>query len=151
MFMSEILTICLQYVAPAIIAGISGYILRPKMKRQDLLSEEIEEIVAADGSKTKREKRKYKWNVYICFLFYLIQIMVNIVAHPNKEQLKVLKVFLKAMKIRFEVIKEAEVVPDHVIMGIKKSQQQAAEGKVKKYTGIKDLLRWEYHEIFLYQ
>nr|WP_162988870.1 hypothetical protein [Pedobacter schmidteae] len=58
--MSEILLVCIQFVLPAIIAAVSAYFLRPKSKGQDLSSEEIEEITNADGSKIKREKRKFK-------------------------------------------------------------------------------------------
>lgn len=58
--MSEIITISLQYIAPVIIGALLTYLLAPKKKGQDLISEEIEEITNADGSKIKKAKRKFK-------------------------------------------------------------------------------------------
>ncbi|MFX1707196.1 hypothetical protein PV783_24725 [Chitinophaga sp. CC14] len=65
--------------------------------------------------------------------------MVTIVVHPAKEQLKTLKTILKALNMPFEEKKDEEL-PKHVIDGIRISNQQIAEGRVKKFTTIEDLL-----------
>ena len=64
--------------------------------------------------------------------------MATILVHPEKDQLKAVKEFLKALKVPFEE-KEGEKLPDHVIKGFKESQKDFAEGRFKKYTGVNDL------------
>lgn len=65
--------------------------------------------------------------------------MTTIVVHPEKDQLKAVKAFLKALKVPFEENKE-EKLPEHVIAGFKRSQRDIAEGRVYKYTTAEDLL-----------
>ncbi|MFI5136981.1 MAG: DUF2683 family protein [Sphingobacteriales bacterium] len=65
--------------------------------------------------------------------------MDALIVYPeNKEQLTALKAVMKAMKITFE--QKSEVYPDHVIKGVKESLQQADEGKLTPYSGIKNML-----------
>jgi hypothetical protein len=65
--------------------------------------------------------------------------MDALIVYPeNKEQLTALKAFMKAMKISFE--QQKDIYPDHVIKGVKKSLEQAKNGDLKPYTGIKDML-----------
>ena len=65
--------------------------------------------------------------------------MATIVVHPEKDQLKTVKAFLKALKIPFEESK-GEPLPDYVVRGIQESQSQIAKGKVNLYTGVDGLL-----------
>jgi hypothetical protein len=67
--------------------------------------------------------------------------MATIVVHPEKDQLEVVKAFLKALKVPYEEQKGVDVLPDHVIKNLKISQQQALEGKLTPYTGIDDMLK----------
>jgi len=68
--------------------------------------------------------------------------MNALIVYPeNKEQLAALKAVMKAMKITFEQKREA--YPDHLINGVKESLMQADEGKLTRYTGIKDMLNLE--------
>jgi hypothetical protein len=65
--------------------------------------------------------------------------MNALIVYPeNKEQLAALKAVIKAMKITFE--QKIDVYPNHVIEGVKESLQQANEGKLTPYNGIKDML-----------
>jgi len=65
--------------------------------------------------------------------------MDALIVYPkDKEQLTALKAVMKAMKIAF--IQQDEEYPDEVINSVKKSLQQANEGKLTPYTGIKDML-----------
>jgi hypothetical protein len=65
--------------------------------------------------------------------------MEALIVYPeNKEQLTAVKAIMKAMKISFEP--QSEIYPDHVIKGVKKSLQQAQNGELTPYTGIKDML-----------
>ncbi len=64
--------------------------------------------------------------------------MATIVVHPEKEQLKAVKAFLKALNVPFEEKKE-EKLPNYVIEGFRDSQKDFAEGRFTKYTGINDL------------
>ena len=65
--------------------------------------------------------------------------MDALIVYPeNKEQLAALKAVMKAMKISFE--QKSEAYPEHVIKGVKESLQQANEGKLTHYSGIKEML-----------
>lgn len=65
--------------------------------------------------------------------------MDALIVYPeNKEQLTALKAVMKAMKISFE--QKSEIYPDHVVKGVNESAQQAKDGKLTPYTGIKDML-----------
>ena len=65
--------------------------------------------------------------------------MDALIVYPeNKEQLAALKAVMKAMKISFE--QKSEAYPEHVIKGVKESLQQANEGKLTPYSGIKEML-----------
>lgn len=65
--------------------------------------------------------------------------MDALIAYPeNKEQLDALKAVMKAMKVVFE--QKSQIYPDYVVEGVKKSLQQAKDGKLTPYTGIKDML-----------
>lgn len=65
--------------------------------------------------------------------------MATIVVHPEKDQLKAVKAFLKALKVPFEENK-GEELPDHVIAGLKRSQRDIAEGRVYKFTTVEEML-----------
>lgn len=65
--------------------------------------------------------------------------MDALIVYPeNKEQLAALKAVMKAMKITFE--QKSDAFPHHVIKGVKESLEQAEEGKLIPYNGIKDML-----------
>jgi hypothetical protein len=56
----------------------------------------------------------------------------NIIVHPaNEEELSVIKAFFKALKIKFDVVKDSPYDPEFVAK-IEKSRKQAAEGKTVK-------------------
>lgn len=66
--------------------------------------------------------------------------MDALIVYPeNKGQLAALKAVMKAMKIAFE--SKAEVYPDYVIKGVRRSIQQADTGQLKPYTGIRNMLK----------
>lgn len=66
--------------------------------------------------------------------------MDALIVYPeNKEQLTALKAVMKAMKIAFE--QKAEVYPDYVVKGVKRAIQQADNGELKPYTGIRNMLK----------
>ncbi|WP_285008583.1 DUF2683 family protein [Pedobacter faecalis] len=65
--------------------------------------------------------------------------MATIVVHPQKDQLKAVKAILKALKVPFEETK-GEKLPQHVLDGMKISDQQISAGRVKKFTTVEDLL-----------
>ena len=54
--------------------------------------------------------------------------MTTIVVHSKKDQLKTLKAVLKALDMRFEEKKE-EKLPQHVIDGIKRGQEDLKAGR----------------------
>ncbi|HMS29839.1 MAG TPA: hypothetical protein PKD32_08345 [Saprospiraceae bacterium] len=57
-----------------------------------------------------------------------------LIVHPsNEEQLKVLKAFLEALKIKFEFSKDKEYNPEFVTK-IEKARQDYKDGKGKVYT-----------------
>lgn len=57
-----------------------------------------------------------------------------LIAHPsNANELSVIKAFLEALKIKFEVAEESPYNPDFVVK-IKKGQKDIAEGKGIKMT-----------------
>ncbi len=65
--------------------------------------------------------------------------MDALIVYPdNKEQLIALKAVMKAMKVSFE--QKSEIYPGHIVKGVKKSLEQANDGKLTPYTGIKDML-----------
>jgi lipopolysaccharide biosynthesis glycosyltransferase len=74
--------------------------------------------------------------------------MESIVVHPeNKEQLKAVKAFLKALKVDFEP--QAEKLPQHVIEGIQRGIEQAKNGQTisldefkEKHFTKKDMLKY---------
>ncbi|GAA4807031.1 hypothetical protein GCM10023231_40280 [Olivibacter ginsenosidimutans] len=67
--------------------------------------------------------------------------MDALLIHPeNKEQLRAVKAFLKAMKIPFEEKKEDFFYPEYVIDGVKESLKQANNGNLIQYTGIENML-----------
>lgn len=65
--------------------------------------------------------------------------MDSLIVYPqSKEQLDALKAVMKAMKISF---KQTELAyPESVVQDVKSSLQQAENGKLNMYTGIKDML-----------
>lgn len=66
--------------------------------------------------------------------------MDALVVYPeNNEQLAALKAVMKAMKIAFE--QKAEVYPDYVIKGLRRSIDQADAGQVKPFTGVRNMLK----------
>jgi hypothetical protein len=90
-----------------------------------------------------------KWNMCnACSIFVLRLDLVlifnycamdSLIAYPqSKEQLDALKAVMKAMKISFKQTETA--YPEGVVQGIKASLQQAEDGTLSTYTGIKDML-----------
>lgn len=65
--------------------------------------------------------------------------MDALIVYPeNNEQLNALKAVMKAMKISFE--QKSEIYPEHVVAGVRKSLQQADDGKLTPYKGINEML-----------
>ncbi|TSJ39666.1 hypothetical protein FO440_18170 [Mucilaginibacter corticis] len=65
--------------------------------------------------------------------------MDALIVYPqNADQLTALKAVMKAMNISF--VQQEEEYSDYVINGIKESLQQADNGLLTPYTGIKDML-----------
>ena len=65
--------------------------------------------------------------------------MSTYVIHPTIEQEKVVKAFLEALNIFFE--KEDETLPQHVLDGIKRGQEDAAAGRFITFEEFKKKLR----------
>ena len=81
--------------------------------------------------------RAYIDKLTIINLVYLN--MNTLIIYPeSKEQLAAIKAIMKAMKVSFE--QKSEVYPDYVVKGVKESLQQANEGNLTRYTGVKDML-----------
>ena len=77
---------------------------------------------------------------FVLTKYYLNFYMDALIVYPdNKEQLTALKASTKAMKIAFE--SKAEVYPDHVVKGVKRAIQQADNGQLKPYTGVRNMLK----------
>lgn len=65
--------------------------------------------------------------------------MDSLIVYPqSKEQLDALKAVMKAMKISFKQTEAA--YPESVVQEVKSSLQQAENGNLSIYTGIKDML-----------
>ncbi|WP_374163847.1 DUF2683 family protein [Arcticibacter sp. MXS-1] len=68
--------------------------------------------------------------------------MDALIIYPeNKEQLSAIKAVMKAMKVVFE--ERSNVYPEHVTNGVKDSVNQAEEGQLSAYKGIRDMLKKE--------
>ncbi|WP_256006284.1 DUF2683 family protein [Pedobacter deserti] len=65
--------------------------------------------------------------------------MATIVIHPEKDQLKPVKAFLKALNVTFEEKKE-EKLPQHVIDGIQKGQEDIKAGRSISFDELKHRL-----------
>lgn len=65
--------------------------------------------------------------------------METIVVHPeNLKQLEALKAFMEEQNINFEI--EQDEIPLSVIKEINFSRQEAQEGKLTKFTTVKQML-----------
>ena len=63
--------------------------------------------------------------------------MESILVHPeNKEQLKAVKAFLKALKVDFEP--QQKTFPPHVLAGIKRGLEQSKNGQTISLEEFKD-------------
>jgi len=68
--------------------------------------------------------------------------MDALIVYPeNKEQLTALKAIVKAMKISFE--QQKETYPQHVVEGVRQSLNEADNGLLTPYKGIRDMLDME--------
>jgi len=67
------------------------------------------------------------------YLLYLN--MSTYVIHPTDEQEKVVKAFLEALDISFE--KEDEQLPDHVLAGIARGQEDIKAGRTMSFDEFK--------------
>lgn len=54
--------------------------------------------------------------------------METYLVHPDKQQEKALKAFLEALEVPYEIKKEISL-PDHVIKGIRKGQEDIKAGR----------------------
>lgn len=69
-----------------------------------------------------------------------------IVRPETKAQEKAVKAALEALNVAFERRNEQEeILPPHVLEGIKRGQEQARKGQVKTYEEVKEMLakRWD--------
>ncbi len=64
--------------------------------------------------------------------------METLVVYPTKEQEKAVTAFLKALNVRFE--KKKEILPPHVLAGIKKGQEDIKAGDTFTYDEFKQQL-----------
>ncbi|WP_285008196.1 DUF2683 family protein [Pedobacter faecalis] len=64
--------------------------------------------------------------------------MATIVVHPEKDQLKAVKAFLKALNVPFE--EKEEKLPQHVIDGIQKGQEDIKAGRSISFDEFKHRL-----------
>jgi hypothetical protein len=55
--------------------------------------------------------------------------METFVIHPDKQQGKALRAILKALNVPFEITTHDEVLPEHVIKGIKRGQDDVKAGR----------------------
>ena len=64
--------------------------------------------------------------------------METLLVYPTKAQQKAVTAFLKALNVQFE--KKEEVLPKHVIEGIKKGQEDFKNGNTVSYEEFKSHL-----------
>jgi hypothetical protein len=64
--------------------------------------------------------------------------METLIVHPTKAQEKAVTAFLKALNVQFE--KKEEVLPPHVLAGIKKGQEDIKSGNTFTYDEFKHQL-----------
>lgn len=63
--------------------------------------------------------------------------MDTYIVHPNKSQEKALRAFLEALKVPFERQSE-EVLPSHVIEGIRRGQADVDAGRTITFEAFKE-------------
>jgi len=63
--------------------------------------------------------------------------MDTYIVHPNKSQEKALRAFLEALKVPFERQSE-EVLPPHVIEGIRRGQADVDAGRTITFEAFKE-------------
>lgn len=59
------------------------------------------------------------------------------IVHPNKSQEKALRAFLEALKVPFER-QDEEVLPPHVIEGIRRGQADVDAGRTISFEAFKE-------------
>ncbi len=64
--------------------------------------------------------------------------METLIVYPTKEQEKAVTTFLKSLNVQFE--KKPEVLPPHVLAGIKKGQEDIKTGDTFTYEEFKQQL-----------
>ncbi|WP_428327546.1 DUF2683 family protein [Mucilaginibacter sp.] len=64
--------------------------------------------------------------------------METLIVYPTKEQEKVVTAFLEALNVQFE--KKKEVLPHHVLSGIKKGQSDIKNGDTFTFEEFKQQL-----------
>ena len=64
--------------------------------------------------------------------------METLIVYPTKAQEKAVTAFLKALNVQFE--KKEEVLPPHVLAGIKKGQEDIKAGDTFSYDEFKQQL-----------
>jgi hypothetical protein len=64
--------------------------------------------------------------------------MEALIVYPTKEQTKAVKAFLKALNVDFE--KKEEVLPPHVLAGIKRGQEDFETGNTISFEEFKKQL-----------
>lgn len=64
--------------------------------------------------------------------------MEALIVYPTKEQEKAVKAFLKALDVQFE--KKKEVLPAHVLAGIKRGQEDFEKGNTISFEEFKQQL-----------
>jgi hypothetical protein len=64
--------------------------------------------------------------------------MEALIVYPTKEQTKAVKAFLKALNVDFE--KKEEVLPPHVLAGIKRGQEDFEAGNTISFEDFKKQL-----------
>lgn len=66
--------------------------------------------------------------------------MTTLTVHiENKKSEKAVKAVLDALGVKYE-LEESVTFPEHVIMSVRKAQEDVKAGRVKKYEGLNTLL-----------
>jgi 2-phosphoglycerate kinase len=91
------------------------------------------------AEKLKTEIYFNEKNVTLPFIKSIIaRYMETLIVYPTKAQEKAVKTFLKALNVQFE--KKQEILPPHVLAGIKKGQEDIRAGDTFTYDEFKQQL-----------
>jgi hypothetical protein len=71
----------------------------------------------------------------------MIRVMTTLNIHLEDEKSeKAIKALLEALNVKYDVVDEPAVFPDHVVAGVLKAKEDVQIGRVKKYEGLNTIL-----------